>query len=952
MLAAQKKLLKHFAWTAFVQPANVYWAAKTQFPVFLDAGKNCKPMCKSPKYLRAPVANRNLTAKQLLPHIQRCDYVGSNILRDIPLSGGRTAALAGFAQIPFDTRSACFTALDVTTTPEEDAKVCRNTGAPLTFLCHQDRLLWWSQTSGNPYQVGEPIPVNRLEGFFREHANDFNPQTIYRAKTLGRFQENYQRSFVDLGLMPLVEKEFGQAIERLLLDSVAQTRDALGWPKEPDLKQSQWLVKSVFWLLGAKMLHDKGVENFIRLNFGNVDEVFERVAKHYGDSAGGLIVSQAKRAALEAVSRKIDASPSLQLATTEALAYVYENTLISKEVRAEFGTHSTPSYLVDYIVGRLEPWIQTIAQNKRSVCEPGCGHGSFLIAATRLLTSLLPPHMAAPAARKKYLRDRVRGYDVDDFAVEIARLSLTLTDIPNSNGWMIKQADLFESDLIERAAGESTVLLANPPFEDFKASQRAAYARKFREPKFLNKTTEILYRALSAMPTGGVFGVVVPQSLLHESNAVDFRKLLVEQFEFQEISLFPDRVFNFAHQESAVLIGRKYRPASPSTASVRYRRVREREMDIFRQDYAVTSEIETAQSRFQQAEDFDFRVPDLENIWRQCENLPKLAKYAEVGQGFSFIGKDQPDFPAGTPTVSDKRFEGAVQGFENLGPGNQTHQLPPLKWLNLSPDVIGRPRSGTKRGMPQILLNQPPVQSAPWCLRAMIDRIGRPAKTSFTILRPLSQSISLEVLWAIANSPFANAFAYSHSSKWNILTGTWRKLPVPKFEEPGIRTIEAAVRAYLNFVARHEAPLPLRSDDARSEESENLKKLHWRIDAEVMRLYNLPAKVERQLLDYFAGWERTSVPFKQDRYFPDGFDEAISLADYLAITADWDATNKRRLKLIEKKLGKSIQAEERAEMERLQHLAGLKRELLSSPSLKALEKIEMDLRRRGLWRGM
>src|SRR5207244_3063880 len=144
-----------------------------------------------------------------------------------------------------------------------------------------------------------------------------------------------------------------------------------------------------------------------------------------------------KRRALEAVAKRIVSSADLRLATTEALACVYENTLISDEVRAEFGTHSTPSYLVDYIVGRLEPWIRDIAPDRRSVFEPACGHAAFLVAAIRLLTSLLSPGMAEPAARKKYLRDRVRGYDVDDFAVEIARLSLTLTDIPNSNGWLV-----------------------------------------------------------------------------------------------------------------------------------------------------------------------------------------------------------------------------------------------------------------------------------------------------------------------------------------------------------------------------------------------------------------------------------------------------------------------------------------------------------------------------------
>ena len=37
-----------------------------------------------------------------------------------------------------------------------------------------------------------------------------------------------------------------------------------------------------------------------------------------------------------------------------------------------------------------------------------------------------------------------------------------------------------------------------------------------------------------------------------------------------------------------------------------------------------------------------------------------------------------------------------------------------------------------------------------------------------------------------------------------------------------------------------------------------------RVDAEVLRLYELPPKLERQLLDLFAGWPRLGVPFSFD----------------------------------------------------------------------------------------
>lgn len=894
------------------------------------------------------MAAARLTSSHLRPHLERCGYASSHLLADLSLLPSRSVALAGFSQRPFDTRSACFAALDVTTTPESDAAACRPLGAPIIFLCAEDHLLWWKQTEQTPVEY-ERVPAAHLNRFFADHREDFAPQTVYRAKTLGRFDRGYQREFVDLGLMPVVEQEAGRAIERLLLESVAELRHLLDWPKQLDVKPAQWLVKAVFWLLGAKMLQDKSVEGFIRLSFADVDEVFARVGKHYGESVEGLVSSQQKRKALEIVAQRIAGSSSLQLASTEALDYVYENTLISDQVRTEFGTHSTPSYLVDYVLGRLAPWIQELKQDERSVFEPGCGHGAFLVAAVRHLTSLLPADMAEPAARRAYLRQRVRGCDADEFALEIARLSLTLADIPNPNGWMLDKADVFESDILESLGRKSTITLANPPFENIRPDQRQKYTRAFRAPEFLNKTAEILGRTFAAMPANGLFGVVVPQSILHAKNSVGFRRWLVDNCEFDEICLFPDKVFNFADHESAVLVGRK-KPNRSCARKVRYRRVRERDMVAFQGSYAVTTEVFVPQSRFQEGEDFDFRVPDLDDIWRATSSLPRFEQFVHVGQGFSFIGEDQPEFPKGKITISDQKFPGAVRGFENLGKNLTTHGLPPLRWLNLSDEVVRRPQSGTTLGVPQLLVNEAPVQRAPWCLKAVIDRTGRPATTCFTILRPKTTALSLNVLWAFANSALANAYAYAHSTKWHVLTGTWRTMPFPDLSQASLVALEKAVTEYFAAVAG-EKDFKLRSADMEEAEEDALRMLHWRIDAEVLRLYQLEPELERSLLDYFAGWSREGVPFKQERYFPGHFDEAIALADYLAITGNWPAVNRRRLSLIEKKLEDRLTDNERPELQRLKRLARAKVHLVSPLPERELATVEHELRRKNLWKG-
>ncbi len=121
------------------------------------------------------------------------------------------------------------------------------------------------------------------------------------------------------------------------------------------------------------------------------------------------------------------------------------------------------------------------------------------------------------------------------------------------------------------------------------------------------------------------------------------------------------------------------------------------------------------------------------------------------------------------------------------------------------------------------------------------------------------------------------------------------------------------------------------------------------MDAEVLKLYALPVELERKLLDYFTGCKRVGVPFTQDRYFPPHFNEDLSLADYLAITADWEVTNARRLELIELKLKSNLAPDGIAELARLKKLAWAKAQLVRPLPLEEARATEAELKRKGLW---
>ena len=950
-----------------------------------------------------------LLAEHLRPYLRRCGYAQGQLVPNVEVSNGHRfrIPLTAFAHYPHDSRSACIAVLEDVVDPEAAVRDCRDLGAPLVFACQPDQLLFWKQTVTGPQLERRPIPLAEVPQFFQEQGPNLAPEAVYRAKTWARFDKTYQLSFVDLGLMPLVEEEAGIKLSELIERVVLGAKSRLGW-KQVSQVQGQWLLQSNFWLLAAKILKDKNVPGFAPLDLEDLDSVYAAVAGHYGAATPVPIGSRQQRLALRESAQEIASFSHLGLVSTEALAYLYERALITKEIRTALGTHSTPGYLVQYIIAKLLPWIEEMPSSQRQVFEPDCGHAAFLPAAMRLLGDLAPVNTYSPAKRHEYMQRRLHGNDQDTFALEIARLSLTLADVPNSNGWDLPPANVFRGSVLAGYTRNADIVLANPPFGDFKADERRLLASQSADPKYVNKAAELLWQVVKELKLGAVFGVVLPRGFLHDKNAASLRQYIATKFEIKEILLLPDNIFSISKAESTVILGRRSDTLNRHS-HILYRRVRGAEAEEFKQAYIVTQDKNIQPFRFMKANHWSFFVPDLEEVWDFCTSHPKLKDIADSGQGFSFRSKEA--LPEGAITESLVPREGLEEGFGRLRKSLQTHEQPDVSWFNLDQSarfkiteqslqklraesvaidvvtkverlkncefkekksfldalkevvgneltvkvrslilkyadqsVISRPRHGLVRGIAQVLLNYPRVSAnSPWRLKAFLDAQGHPVTSSFIVIRPKKLSWPLEALWGICNSPLANAHSYSFSTERHVLTGTMRSMPVPDVDSDALTALVSSVRAYLQAVQKHEG------HKLSSEDSNKLKLLHWRIDAEVLRLYNLPPQLEWQLLDLFSGEKRRGVPFEQHGYFPKGFSEPLTLRELLAITADWEQTNDRRTQLILRKVKKSISDEGRIELDELQRLADCRIRLLAPLPIEELEAIKKDLERRGMW---
>src|SRR5262249_24370517 len=144
----------------------------------------------------------------------------------------------------------------------------------------------------------------------------------------------------------------------------------------------------------------------------------------------------------------------------------------------------------------------------------------------------------------EYLRKHLHGVEADGFALELAKLALTLADEPFGNKWQLTQCDMFLPGILAKHARKAHILLANPPYEAFTPSQRVRYAKEGEVVTANTKATEMLMRTLPHWPPGGVFGVVMPQGVLYDKESKLVRKRLLAEFDLSEISVFADNLFD------------------------------------------------------------------------------------------------------------------------------------------------------------------------------------------------------------------------------------------------------------------------------------------------------------------------------------------------------------------------------------------------------------------------
>lgn len=689
------------------------------------------------------------------------------------------------------------------------------------FVFEGDEVSSWQVYAHKAPRLLDRFPVDRLSETFQRHREEWTPDVIHRAKSIGRIDFNYQRDFVDIGLIPAIEGEIHTKLDRMIQEAIADVHHISNG------QVMRLLFRGVFRLLAAKILTDRQNSRAQSWDADNVADVLSAMGDYYALGKDTQIWPARTIAMLDPIWKAFRAGFNVANISADDLAYVYESTLVTPQARAQFGTHSTPRHVSDYILDRFRLW--EFGTQPLNVYEPFAGAGVFLGSALRQMRDGLP-HNWSDKQRHDLLIRHIGGAEIDPFACEVAKLSLILADYPNANGWQVEERDLFAKGALSARLQGQDVILCNPPFEAFTADERRQYPDAHAVDG--SKAVFALATALQAKPK--MIGFVVPNTMLVDRRYREQRREVERLYGDIELVSLPDGVFNVSQLDTALLIARDLR--EPGTAQrLRSSAIYDADKKRFAVDRTPSHTSEETRSGTATAEG-NLWSPPLQHVWSALRDFPRLRSLVHGHWGLRWHGELKK-----TPRVFDVPGRDRVPGYMDSSALDQ-FVLGDPRYLDAGPGAI-RWGHTYNWDVPKILANAGRLSRGYWRLAAAVDREGRHASQQLIAFWPDKDgaNVDLDAVAALLNGPVINAFLAEHSFDKRFRIRTLEGAPVPKHIPEALGDLSRAYSA----AAR-------RADSKPEELAQRLAAL----DALTLEAYGLDTSLTRDLLAAFGTNER------------------------------------------------------------------------------------------------
>jgi hypothetical protein len=784
----------------------------------------------------------------------RTDYRFADVLDNSEPT--RTIPLAAFAQEPPSYRNACFGIAEPKSHNPDAIQQYLALGAPQILALHpEDREvhLWKMAAQGKPNLI-ERIHLDQLREKIRSRKDEWNPDHVLRAKSIRFSSAATQLDFFDIGLIPALEEVIQRKLDRLLRDviasSVAVFTELRG--HKPNTQDTQALFRLIFRLLAAKLLIDRQHEGF--RTDADAQSVLAAIELFYFHNTSAEAILKDKEVQSIAWD-KIRRAFLFQNISVEALAYVYENTLVSDKTRKQLDTHATPPEIAEYIVRQLP--FEALAQDERTVFEPFAGHAPFLIAALGRLRTLLPSDMPS-VQRHDYFVRMLSGMELDSFAREVARYSLILADYPNPDGWRIENDDVFASPKLDGYLSSASIVLCNPPYGDFTPEQRRANPSL----QVTNKAVEALRRVLQRPPK--MLGFVLPRVFINGQIYGEVRRQIALFYQDIELVVLPDNALQYSNIETVLIIAHGKR----ANQSIRRSKlVIKQDYGQFRRTGDATWKTEVFNFTHHETDPGLWNTP-LHQVWNALLHLQRFAEVADIHRGIEY--KENV-----SKFISDQPKPGSAPALVNVQRKFEPYSINSFRYLNTDPELMRRKAQNRSWDTPKVIANAARLSRGPWTIAGAVDEQGLLCYQNFHGIWPIAH-MPLDIIAALLNGPVANAFVSTHRTSRHNEKRVIEQVPIPEFTTARAQSIVSLVDAYRSYRQQW-----LSQPDRAAHFERLCLEIMQQIDAEVLAAYDLPPRLERELLDYFAGHQRPG-PVKFDRYYPPDFRPAIPWRDYIS----------------------------------------------------------------------
>lgn len=698
----------------------------------------------------------------------------------------------------------------------------RALGAPFFIALSGNTVSAWVVAPEGVRQVGSG-EARHWESFVADHKAKWEAQAVRRAKAIKLREPSGLQLLFDPSVVYALQGQVQRALSDLLERFLARFETAGASQLSID-NDYRVLFPLVFRMLAAKILFDREDRRIADVDRQDAKAVVDFVSDLYSLPPLSLRWTRDQREQLGAAWQTLLDGLYVRNIAADDLAFVYENTLITPETRRDFGTHSTPAAIAEYVVRSLDLPTGDDLQRVR-VYEPFAGSCVFLTAAMRRFKELLPQDWTA-AVQHKHLVSRFAASEIDQFACEIARLSLILADYPNANGWHIHHEDLFDGSSLTRRLSEADIVLCNPPFEAID-SDSPAYANL----SSVHKPIAVFNQFLEATPR--YLGVVMPQGFSSHKKYQALVAKLLQRYKDVELLALPENTFTHATVGAVVVIAQNPRAVGPDgLTTLRQTSVHRREFAAFERNLQPST-IEVAQIDARAAPALQLLDP-LREVWEFLREHPRLGDVAHIHRGVEWT-IDQSQVSSSRPGKGKKpglhRLRESIAQFRILG----------HVYLEAREEYQRRTAWQLPWELPKVVCNAIRMSRNSWRLAAVVDTTGLLLSQQFFGIWPKDKAAgpaALDAITAVLNSPVANAFSRAHDPEKGLRISVMSQLPLPAaLDDPGLHGLIAEYAQLASQVG------PLFGGGA-----SRLSELLMAIDAAVLAAYDLPPRIEKALL--------------------------------------------------------------------------------------------------------